>query len=190
MTEQKLKKQNSQTEESYPCIKCGKLRPEIVSRLKNVSNQKFITESQMLEKLNQLDTEEYKEALYYAQLGSATKGKTVIDELVKAIRADEREKIGELVQAMPDKQSLREWMATEILTDATLLSAIQIADSILSHIREEIEKVESGLTDEEILGLVTNYQFSGIQNRHSLIKSAVKVQESNTKQAILKLLEV
>ncbi len=92
----------SQTEESYPCIKCGKLRPEIVSRLKNVSNQKFITESQMLEKLNQFDTEEYKEALYYAQLGSATNGKTVIDELVKAIRADERKKYEAKIKELED----------------------------------------------------------------------------------------
>jgi hypothetical protein len=70
----------SQQEEGYPCIKCGKLRPEIVSRLKNVSNQKFITESQMSEKLNQPDT----------------------DELVKAIRADQEAKtrmeIGEWLQ--------------------------------------------------------------------------------------------
>ena len=97
---------------------------------------------------------------------------------------------------MPDKQSLREWMATEILTDATLLSAIRVADSILSHIREEIGKVESGLTDDELFSTPSSQ--SSPPSIHSLSDywalrkdrmEVAKAQESKTKQAILKLLD-
>jgi predicted RNA-binding protein len=80
-----------------------------------------------------------------------------------------------------DNQSLREWMATEILTDATLLSAIRVADSILSHLREEIEKVENPYTVFDAQ-MCTKFELLHLGMKHQGFESA--------KQAIMKLLEV
>jgi hypothetical protein len=113
---------NSQTDAD------GKLRPEIVSKLNNTSNQKFITESQMLEKLNQFDTEEYKEALYYVQLGSATNGKTVIDELVKAIRAEKVKRITEILTDLVNDANS---------DDGTTTGHIEIASKEIKSLYEE-----------------------------------------------------
>jgi len=103
---------------------------------------------------------------------------------------------------MPDKQSIREWMKIQIfafakrISKGELIASGDLADSILSHLREEIEKVKSRLTDGEIFS--TPSSKSSPTNIHSLLDywklreykmEVAKAQEFKTKQAILKLLD-
>jgi hypothetical protein len=98
-----------------------------------------------------------------------------------------------------DKQSLREWIANRIepsyrddggkYADIAIKASCQIiADSILSHLRDEIEKVDSRLTDEELITAMRPYESFIFLSEYGSAKfgAVAKFAQFKYKQAILR----
>jgi len=95
---------------------------------------------------------------------------------------------------MPDKQSLREWMKIQIfafakrISKGELIASGDLADSILSHLRDEIEKVDSRLTDEELITAMRPYESFIFLSEYGSAKfgAVAKFAQFKYKQAILR----